>query len=52
MPIEFEYYYKRIRNGKKMSWVPPRIYADRFYEFMKDVIFPKEGRQVEDEEDD
>ena len=32
-----------------MSWVPPNVYARRFYEFMKNVVFPEEKKQNEEE---
>ena len=35
-----------------MSWVPPKIYAKRFFDFMNDAVFPIYVESHEDEEDD
>lgn len=39
---KMEYCFKKLVYGDGISAVPPDIYADRFYQFMKQRVFPTE----------
>lgn len=37
---KMEYCFKKLMYGDGISAVPPDIYAERFYNFMKQKVFP------------